>query len=66
MANRNPAIFKFRKAQEVRRWGPPQGLFNLRRCGREGVSLIIKGPARLWPLNPWEYVLAKTYNPIRV
>lgn len=32
----------------------------------EGVSLIITRPAHPWALNPWEYILTKTYNPISV
>ena len=31
-----------------------------------GFSLLSEKPAHLWPLNPWEYILAKTCNPIRV
>lgn len=34
--------------------------------GEEGVSLVITGPAHLWALHPWEYILAKTFNPFSV
>lgn len=44
----------------------PAGAVHLQKVRKESVSLIITGPAHLWALNPWEYILAKTYNPISV
>lgn len=41
-------------------------LFSFKRWGRDGLSLLGEGPARLWTLNPREYILAKSYNLIRM
>lgn len=43
MVYRNPASFKFRKAQEVRKWlgrRAPLGLFSLRRWEGKGFSAL--------------------------